>query len=71
VVEISSSTQEQAQGIALVNQAITELDDSIQQNAQMVDETTQFANELVGQAQQLNHEVNQFVVDKALLLKTP
>ncbi len=58
--EISAASQEQSKGISLVNQAVTQMDNATQQNAGLVQDTTQSAADLVGEAQRLRQAVGVF-----------
>jgi methyl-accepting chemotaxis protein len=58
--EIAHSTQEQAQGIALVTHAVSDLDLMTQQNAALVEESAAAADSLRMQAQNLTHTVSRF-----------
>ena len=53
VAEIDNAAQAQAQGIAEINIAITDLDNLTQQNAAMVEETTAAAEELKSDVSEL------------------
>ena len=58
--EISSATQEQSSGFVLVNQSINQLDGMTAQNAALVRESNQSANNLRSQAQQLTDGIAVF-----------
>ncbi|MBI2733169.1 MAG: HAMP domain-containing protein, partial [Aquabacterium sp.] len=58
--EIASGSEQQHLGIMQVNQAVTQLDQSTQQNAALVEESSAAASSLRDQAQQLLHAVGQF-----------
>ena len=60
--EISASASAQSQGIADVNQAVTQVDDMTQQNAALVEESAAAAESLREQAQRLAQVVSQFRV---------
>jgi methyl-accepting chemotaxis protein len=60
VGEISSASGEQAQGVALVGQAVTDMDKTTQQNAALVEESAAAAETLRQQAQQLVQAVAVF-----------
>lgn len=60
--EIAAASQEQSKGISLVNQAVTQMDTSTQQNAGLVQDTTRSAADLVGEAQRLRQAVGGFRV---------
>lgn len=63
--EISAASQEQSNGIALVGKAVMEMDAVTQQNANLVQETNQAADELVGEAFRLREAVERFRLDEA------
>ncbi len=63
--EIASASIEQSQGIAQVNQAITEMDDATQQNAALVEEAAAAAGSLQEQAANLARVVSVFKLDDA------
>ncbi|MBI5926110.1 MAG: HAMP domain-containing protein [Aquabacterium sp.] len=58
--EIASGSEQQHLGILQVNQAVTQLDQTTQQNAALVEESSAAASSLRDQAQQLLHAVGQF-----------
>ncbi len=60
--EIAAASQEQSKGIALVNQAVTQMDTATQQNAALVQDATRAAEELVGEARRLRQAVDGFRV---------
>ncbi|GHC73242.1 methyl-accepting chemotaxis protein I [Pseudorhodoferax aquiterrae] len=60
--EISASSTEQRDGIAQVNQAVTQLDQMTQQNAALVEESAAAASGLKDQAQRLSEVVAVFNV---------
>ena len=51
--EISAASSEQSQGVAQVNEAVTQMDNSTQQNAALVEEMSAAAASLNLQAQEL------------------
>ncbi|MBC3935249.1 MCP four helix bundle domain-containing protein [Undibacterium sp. CY7W] len=61
--DITSASQEQSQGIAQVNQAINQMDDTTQQNAALVEEATTASVSLQDQAQHLAQMVSVFKLD--------
>lgn len=67
MADISNSTQEQATGIRELNSAINELDDGIQQNSHLVQETTENSNNLKAQSLKLVGEVSQFTVNSLMI----
>ncbi len=58
--EISAASQEQTTGIDQVNQAVTSMDETTQQNAALVEEAAAAAESLVEQANHLNDAVSVF-----------
>ncbi|SDT96712.1 methyl-accepting chemotaxis protein [Geopseudomonas guangdongensis] len=60
--EIAAASQEQSSGIALVNQAVTQMDVVTQQNANLVQEASRSAADLVGEANRLRQAVEGFRV---------
>jgi methyl-accepting chemotaxis protein-1 (serine sensor receptor) len=58
--EISAASAEQSSGVNQVGQAVTQMDQSTQQNAALVEEGTAAAESLKGQAQQLVQAVAVF-----------
>lgn len=62
MAEISSASHEQADGIGQVNQAITEMDSVVQQNAALVEQAAAAAGSLQTQASRLNEAVAFFRV---------
>ena len=58
--EISASSTEQSQGVGQINTAVTQLDQTTQQNAALVEETSAAAESLRQQAQQLAQAVSAF-----------
>ncbi|CAD7736379.1 hypothetical protein LMG31886_24100 [Xanthomonas hydrangeae] len=63
--EISAASQEQSAGIEQVNQTITQMDETTQQNAALVEEATAAARALEDQATQLTDAVAVFKTDLA------
>ena len=61
--EISSSSQEQSDGIEQINQAVSQMDNVTQQNAALVEEASASALTLQDQAQTLMNAVNVFRMD--------
>ncbi|MEJ8835647.1 methyl-accepting chemotaxis protein [Ramlibacter sp. AN1133] len=57
---ITAASQEQSSGIAQVNQAVTQMDESTAQNAALVEEAAAAADSLQAQAQQLAGAVSVF-----------
>ncbi len=62
IVEISSSAQEQAQGLHEVNTAVNQMDQVTQQNAAMVEQTTAATHSLKGQTAELVKQVAGFSI---------
>ncbi|WP_454718054.1 methyl-accepting chemotaxis protein [Caulobacter segnis] len=62
IVQISSSAQEQAQGLNEVNTAVNQMDQVTQQNAAMVEQTTAATHSLKGQTAELIKQVAAFRV---------
>ncbi|MBI3381450.1 MAG: HAMP domain-containing protein [Aquabacterium sp.] len=60
MTEIASGSEQQHLGIVQVNQAVNQLDQTTQQNAALVEESSAAADSLRDQAQQLLHAVGQF-----------
>jgi methyl-accepting chemotaxis protein len=65
IVQISSSAQEQAQGLNEVNTAVNQMDQVTQQNAAMVEQTTAATHSLKGQTAELIKQVASFRVSGA------
>jgi methyl-accepting chemotaxis protein len=62
IADISAASQEQSAGIEQVNQAITQMDETTQQNAALVEEATAAARSMEQQAGQLVQTVAVFRV---------
>ncbi|MBX3237162.1 MAG: PAS domain-containing protein [Nitrospiraceae bacterium] len=62
IAEISAASQEQAQGIDQVNKAIMQMDETTQQNAALVEETTSASQSMKDQAKELMRQVEIFKV---------
>ncbi len=60
VREIAASAQEQATALTEVNSAINQMDQTTQQNAAMVEETTAASHALASEADSLSHLVQRF-----------
>jgi methyl-accepting chemotaxis protein len=60
--EISSASQQQASGLDQVNGAITQMDESTQQNAAMAEETSAVAASMSEQAKQLTDMISVFKI---------
>ncbi|MHB8848820.1 MAG: methyl-accepting chemotaxis protein [Burkholderiales bacterium] len=63
MAEISVASREQSKGIEEVNQAITQMDETTQQNAALVEEAAAAAKSLQDQALHLDELVEQFKLD--------
>ena len=63
ISEISAASAEQTTGIDQVNQAVTSMDETTQQNAALVEEAAAAAESLVDQANQLADAVSQFKLE--------
>ncbi|MBN2842896.1 MAG: cache domain-containing protein, partial [Sedimentisphaerales bacterium] len=59
VIEINAACQEQANGIKMVNSAISHIDSITQSNASTSEESAAAAEQLTSQAQQMNEIVNE------------
>lgn len=57
VMDITASSEEQAQGIDRINDAMSQLDQTTQQNASMSEQLAATAEEMSGQAEQLQQSV--------------
>ncbi|CAB3803362.1 methyl-accepting chemotaxis protein [Pararobbsia alpina] len=67
IVEVANASSEQAEGIKQVNQAITHLDGSTQQNATLVEQATTTAQNLSNQAVLLDEAVRMFTVERTFV----
>ncbi len=65
IAEITAASQEQAQGIDQVNKAIMQMDETTQQNAALVEETTSASQSMKDQAKELMGQIEVFVVNSA------
>jgi methyl-accepting chemotaxis protein len=63
MAEISAASKEQSAGIEQVNQTITQMDETTQQNAALVEEATAAARAMEEQAQHLGTAVAIFRID--------
>ncbi len=66
MAEISAASQEQSSGIEQVNQTITHMDETTQQNAALVEEATAAARSMEEQAQSLAQTVAVFVLEDSI-----
>ncbi|MEP6889265.1 MAG: methyl-accepting chemotaxis protein, partial [Nitrospirota bacterium] len=60
IAEISTASQEEASGIDQVNRAIMQMDETTQQNAALVEETTSASQSMKDQAKELMRQVEVF-----------
>ncbi|WP_051956074.1 methyl-accepting chemotaxis protein [Beijerinckia mobilis] len=60
VTEIATGAKEQATGLAEINAAINQMDQTTQQNAAMVEESTAASHSLVNEANELSRLIEQF-----------
>jgi methyl-accepting chemotaxis protein len=60
MAEIATASQEQSTGIEQINQAVTEMDGTTQQNAALVEQATATSELLQAQADKLAHAGRQF-----------
>ncbi|MCE3261272.1 MAG: chemotaxis protein [Pseudoduganella sp.] len=67
--DIASASKEQSLGIDQVNQAVTQMDDTTQQNAALVEQAAAAAQSLSEQAARLEEVVGLFKLDATLKLK--
>ncbi|CAN7425003.1 methyl-accepting chemotaxis protein [Pseudoduganella sp. LjRoot289] len=65
MVEITSASHEQSEGIAQVNQSIIQMDDATQQNAALVEQAAAAAQSLQEQAARLDQVVGIFKLDES------
>ena len=68
--EITSASREQAAGITQVNQTVTQMDETTQQNAALVEEATAAARSMEEQAAQLVDAVAVFRLEQEDRLST-
>jgi methyl-accepting chemotaxis protein len=71
VGEISAATQEQNDGIAQVHRAVTEMDQTTQQNSALVEQTAAAAATLRDQADKLEQVVSAFKINASQAAYTP
>lgn len=62
ISEIDNASNEQATGLGQINQAVTDMDEIVQQNAALVEEVTASSKMLEGEAQELIDQVDSFKV---------
>ena len=70
ISEIAAASQEQSSGIGQVNQAISQIDQVTQQNAELVQNAARAAGELERQAHALRDSVDLFVLPEEPALQT-
>jgi methyl-accepting chemotaxis protein len=66
VVDIAASAQEQATGLAEVNNAVNAMDQTTQQNAAMVEQSTAASHGLAGEAEELFRLVGRFSIGEVV-----
>jgi len=71
MAEIAAASHEQSQGIGQVNQSITEMDDTTQRNAALVEQAAAAAKSLQDQAAQLAQAVSVFKLDQGAAQAAP
>jgi methyl-accepting chemotaxis protein len=71
ISEITAASQEQTTGIDQVNQAVTSMDETTQQNAALVEEAAAAAESLVEQANQLSEVVSVFKLGNENSMRKP
>ncbi|WP_369932730.1 methyl-accepting chemotaxis protein [Xanthomonas tesorieronis] len=69
--EIAAASQEQSSGIEQVNQTVTQMDETTQQNAALVEEATAAARSMEEQAGQLTEAVSIFRVEQSQAASAP
>ncbi len=67
---IATSAKEQSIGLGEVNIAVNQMDQTTQQNAAMVEQSTAASASLAQEAQKLRELVNQFKLDGSILEQT-
>ncbi len=63
ITEIASSSNEQSEGVTLVNSSITDIDTAVQQNAALVEETAATSEELGGISKLMQTNISKFVIN--------
>lgn len=71
VVAIVEGSKEQATGLKEINQAVNQLDQSTQQNAAMVEESTAASHKLAAEAEALRGLIAQFKLSEAYAIRPP
>jgi len=66
IEEIAASSNEQSEGVSLVNSSITNIDTAVQQNAALVEETAATAEELGELSSAMSKNVAQFNIDESM-----
>jgi methyl-accepting chemotaxis protein len=66
--EITNSTFEQSDGINQVNEAVSHLDQTTQQNAALVEQSAAAAQRLNEQAQRLSRAVGLFRIEQSVVI---
>lgn len=69
--EITTSSNEQAQGISQINEGLSQIDRVTQTNTASAEESASAAEELSGQASQLNELVDRFKLSRKISASTP
>ena len=70
MAEISAASQEQSAGIEQINQTVTQMDETTQQNAALVEEATAAAREMAQEALRLEAAVSSFRLPGAAAIET-
>ncbi|WP_417561411.1 methyl-accepting chemotaxis protein [Marinomonas sp.] len=63
MAEIASASAEQSSGLDEIGKAVSQMDEMTQQNAALVEEAAAASESLLGQADQLTMNVNQFILN--------
>ena len=63
ITEIASSSNEQSEGVTLVNSSITDIDTAVQQNAALVEETAATSEELGSISKLMQTNISKFVIN--------
>jgi len=71
VAEISAASQEQNSGISEIGRAITQMDETTQQNAAQVEQAAAAAQSLQDQAEHLTHAIGAFKLDHETAASAP
>ena len=70
ISDIAASAQEQATGLNQVNTAVNQMDQTTQQNAAMVEQSTAASHNLAGEAEELARLVGQFKTGQIVEIQT-